>query len=59
MDSIIIGIAVKCVIIGGSGIEDPHACGCSTDSDCAGLTATLAPGLTAICEDRVCVEGCR
>ena len=25
-------------IIGGSGIEDPHACGCLTDSDCAGLT---------------------
>ena len=46
-------------IIGGSGIEDPHACGCFTDSDCAGLTATLDPGLTAICEDRVCVEGCR
>ena len=25
-------------VIGGSGIEDPHACGCLTDSDCAGLT---------------------
>ena len=25
-------------ITGGSGIEDPHACGCLTDSDCAGLT---------------------
>ena len=25
-------------VIVGSGIEDPHACGCLTDSDCAGLT---------------------
>jgi len=34
-------------------------CGCFLDSDCEGLGATLGPGLTAICEDRVCVEGCR
>ena len=36
-----------------------HMCGCFLDSDCDELGATLGPGLTAICEDRVCVEGCR
>ena len=43
----------------GSGEEDFHMCGCYTDSDCSGLEATMASGLTAICEDSICIEGCR
>ena len=43
-----------------SGSEDEfHRCGCSSDSDCFDLEATLPDNLTAICEGNVCVEGCR
>ena len=42
----------------GSG-DESHRCGCSSDSDCFQLEATLPDNLTAICEDNVCVEGCR
>ena len=42
----------------GSG-EESHRCGCSSDSDCFELEATLPDNLTPICEDNVCVEGCR
>ena len=42
----------------GSG-DESHRCGCSSDSDCFELEATLPDNLTAICEDNVCVEGCR
>ena len=44
--------------IEGSG-DESHRCGCSSDSDCFELEATLPDNLTAICEDNVCVEGCR
>ena len=44
----------------GSEAEDEsHRCGCSSDSDCFELEATLPDNLTAICEGNVCVEGCR
>ena len=44
----------------GSGSEDEfHRCGCSSDSDCFDLEATLPDNLTAICEGNVCVGGCR
>ena len=44
----------------GSGDDDEsHLCGCSSDSDCFQLEATLPDNLTAICEGNVCVEGCR
>ena len=44
----------------GSEAEDEsHQCGCSSDSDCFDLEATLPDNLTAICEGNVCVEGCR
>ena len=42
-----------------SGFDDSHRCGCSSDSDCFELEATLPDNLTAICEGGVCVEGCR
>ena len=42
-----------------SGSDDSHRCGCSSDSDCFELEATLPDNLTAICEGGVCVEGCR
>ena len=44
----------------GSGDEsESHRCGCSSDSDCFRLEATLPDNLTAICEGNVCIEGCR
>ena len=39
--------------------DESHRCGCSSDSDCFQLEATLPDNLTAICEGNVCVEGCR
>ena len=44
---------------GSGGSDDSHRCGCSSDSDCFELEATLPDNLTAICEGGVCVEGCR